>query len=211
MLLLKMQNYTEWFLNSTRHKMVSTKTKAGYMIGKTAKAGRVLLPIFAKESVSDFTKEILREDEYIRNAVMSNPEYQALLEQQVAKTFKDYRGIITGSKVVDSWDRVTSSIGLAGQALNVILLGAGEVLSQGEEIIEEIPKAIYAIYYGAKTKDWKALPYWTALEAASHIPLIGDAIDFTNIYVNRARKITKEKAKKEFRKMLPSQLELKAA
>ena len=57
----------------------------------------------------------------------------------------------------------------------------------------------------------KAIPYWTAMEAASFIPYLGDAIDMSNIYVNRARKITKDKVKKEMRKFLPSKLELKAA
>jgi hypothetical protein len=191
--------------------MVSNKLKAKYSLEKTKKATKHLLPIFNKESVSEFTNEILREDEQLRTRVMLNPDYRVLLEKKVAQVFKEYRGVLTGSKLVDSWDRVTSAMGLLGDAASPFSAGLGTLLSAGEEIVESIPKAIYALYYGAKTKDWKAIPYWTAAEAASFIPYLGDAIDMSNIYLHRARKITKEKVKKEMRKILPSKLELKTA
>jgi len=191
--------------------MVSTGLKTKFAIEKTKRAGKVLLPIFKKEYVSDFANEILREDEELRMRVMLNPAYRALLERKVAEVFKDYRGVLTGSKLVDSWDRVTSAIGLAGDAIGPFTGGIGNLVSAGEEIPELIPKALYAVYYGIKTKDLKAIPYWTAAEAASFIPYLGDLIDMANIYVNRARKITKEKVKKEMRKVLPSNLELRAA
>lgn len=191
--------------------MVSTKLKAKYSLEKTKRAGKVLLPIFKKDSVSDFTNEILREDEELRRRVMLNPEYRTLLEKKVAETFKEYKGILKGARLVDSWDRVTSGIGLIGDALGPFTGGLGYAVSATEEIPELIPKAIYAIYYKRKTKDNKAIPYWSALEAASFIPYLGDAIDMSNIYVNRARKATKEKVKSEMRKILPSKLELKVA
>jgi hypothetical protein len=191
--------------------MVSNKLKVKYSIEKTKRATKHLLPLFNRESVSDFTNEILREDEELRTKIMLNPEYRGLLEQKVAQIFKEYRGVLTGSKLVDSWDRVTSGVGLLGDAAGPFSAGLGNLLSAGEDVVESIPKAIYAIYYGAKTKDLKAIPYWTAMEAASFIPYIGDAIDMSNIYIHRARKATKEKVKKEMRKILPSSLELKAA
>ena len=191
--------------------MVSKGLKTRFAIEKTKRAGKVLLPIFKKEYVSDFANEILREDEELRNRVMLNPQYRQLLEQYVAKTFRDYRGILTGSKLVDSWDRVTSAVGLVADAAGPFTGGLGNLISAGEEIPELIPKVLYAVYYGIKTKDLKAIPYWTAMEAASFIPYIGDAIDMANIYVNRARKATKEKVKRDLRKILPSNLELKAA
>lgn len=191
--------------------MVSKTLKTKYAIEKTKRAGKFLLPIFKREYVSDFTNEILREDEELRNRVMANPQYRQLLEEKVAQTFKEYRGVLTGSKLVDSWDRVTSSVGLVADAAGPFSGGLGNLISAGEEIPELIPKAIYALYYGAKTKDYKAIPYWTAIEAASFIPYLGDAIDMSNSYVDRARKITKEKVKKEMKKILPSNLELKVA
>jgi len=191
--------------------MVSTGLKAKYSIEKTKRAGKVLLPIFKKDSISDFTNEILREDEDLRRRVMLNPEYRNLLEQKVSEVFKQYKGILKGSKLVDSWDRVTSAVGLMGDATGPFTAGLGYAVSAAEEVPELIPKILYGVYYGIKTKDWKAIPYWTAMEAASFIPYLGDAIDMSNIYVNRARKATKEKVKKEMKKILPSKLELKVA
>jgi hypothetical protein len=191
--------------------MVSTKLKAKYSLEKTKRAGITLLPIFKKDSVADFTNEILREDEDLRRRVMANPDYRMLLEKKVAEVFKEYKGVLRGARLVDSWDRVTSAIGMVGDALGPFTGGIGYAVSAAEEIPELIPKAIYAVYYKNKTKDKKAIPYWSALEAASFIPYIGDAIDMSNIYVNRARKATKEKVKTEMKKILPSKLELKVA
>lgn len=191
--------------------MVSRKLKRNYSIEKTKRAGKVLLPIFKREYVSDFANEILREDEGIRRSILINPAYRDLLEKKISKTFNDYRGVLTGSKLVDSWDRVTSAVGMVGDAVGPFSLGIGNMISAGEEIAELIPKGLYAIYYGSKTGDLKALPYWAAMEAASFIPYLGDAIDMSNIYINRARKFTKEKVKEEMRKFVPSSLELKMA
>jgi len=172
--------------------------------GKLSKAAGKILPIFSKESVSDFTNEILREDEAIRTAVISNPRYRELLEKYVAKNFKKYRGVMKGAKVVDSWDRVTSAMGLVGDAVGPFSGGLGYAFSALEEVGEMIPKGIYALYYVKKTGDKKAIPLWAGAEAASFIPYVGDAIDMTNIYVNMARKITKEKTKEDFRRIIKS-------
>jgi hypothetical protein len=182
--------------------MVSTKTKLKYSAGKLSRAGGKLLPIFARDRPSDLVDEILREDEYIRSLVIQNPEYRGLLERNVSEAFKKYRGVIYGARVVDSWDRVTSALGLIGDAVGPFSAGAGNLFSAGEEIVEGIPKGIYALYYLKKTGDKKAIPLWAGAEAASFIPYVGDAIDMTNIYVNRARRMTKEKAKEEFRRNL---------
>lgn len=176
---------------------------------KLGDSAKVLLPIFKKENISDFVNEILKEDKQLQAKVKSNPDYRLLLEKQTAKTFQEYQGILTGSKVVDSWDRVTSAIGMAADAVGIISGGLGNVVSGIEEIPELIPKVVYAVYYGKKTKDWKSIPYWSAMEAASFIPGIGDAIDMTNIYVDKARKATKEKVKQEIRKVMDSGLEKK--
>lgn len=180
--------------------MVSRKTKINYGAEKLRRAGGKLLPIFSRDKPSDLVNEILREDEDIRLAVVNNPFYREFLEKEVSDVFKDYRGIIYGARVVDSWDRVTSSLGLIGDAAGVVSGGLGNVISAGEEIVEGIPKGIYALYYGKKTGDWKAIPLWALYETASFIPGVGDLIDMTNIYVDRARYMTKNKVKENFKK-----------
>ena len=109
--------------------------------------------------------------------------------------------MLRGAKVVDSWDRVTSVLGLAADTVSPLTGGLSSLLSAGEEVVELIPKGIYAIYYRSKTGDKKAIRYWAAREAASFIPVIGDAVDLTNSYLNRARKMTKEKVKKEMERV----------
>jgi len=189
--------------------MVSLEKKTGYSFSKLGKAAGKIIPILKREKPSDFVNEILKEDEYIRLKVEQNPAYMELLEQKAKEIFAQYRGVIYGSKVIDTWDRVTSAMGLIGDTLGPVTDGAGNAFSALEEIPELIPKALYSIYYLLKTGDWKAIPCWGFVEAASFIPYLGDAIDMTNIYVGRARKITKDKVKEEFRKMLKSGLEKK--
>jgi len=189
--------------------MADSFDKTKNKIESLEKSAKILLPIFKKESISDFANEILKEDLELRKMIKSNPKYMPLLENRISETFKEYKGILTGSKLVDSWDRVTSAIGMTADALGIVSGGLGNVISGLEEIPELIPKAVYAVYYGKKTKDWKSIPYWSAMEAASFIPGVGDAIDMTNIYVDRARKATKEKVKQNMRKILESDLEKK--
>jgi len=189
--------------------MVSKKTKLKYSGGKLAKAGGKIFPIFSRESPRRLVDEILREDEGIRRAVIENPEYRNILEQKTGEIFKKYKGVIYGSKVVDSWDRVTSALGLVGDAVGPFSGTIGNWISAAEDIGELIPKGIYALYYVNKTGDKKAIPIWAGVETTSFIPYLGDAIDMTNIYVNRARKITKEKVKDEFKRLVKSGLERK--
>src|SRR3989344_4755959 len=120
--------------------MVSKTLKAKYAAEKTKRAGGKILPIFSREHPSYFVNEIMREDEEIRKAVLSNPRYRDLLEQQSVAAFKKYSGVITGAKMVDSWDRVTSAAGLLADAAGVVSAGTGNVLSAVEEVAEGIPK-----------------------------------------------------------------------
>lgn len=192
--------------------MVSKKLKTRYAVGKLGRAAGMVLPIFAKDNPSDFVNEILREDEEIRQKVIDNPQYRELLERNALRVFKDYKHVLTGSRLVDSWDRVTSAIGEVADVAGLFTGGAGNLGSLAEEGIEQIPKSIYSLYYVTKTGDWKAIPYWGVLEGLSCIPYVGDFIDMANIYVNRARKITKKKVKEDFKRMLKSSnLERKVA
>lgn len=179
--------------------MVSTKKKVGYSAEKLRRAGGAILPIFSRDSPSDLVNEVLREDEEIRNFIIKNPDYKIKLEERAKYIFDKNKGVMYGARVIDSWDRVTSAAGLVADVAGLFTAGVGNVISAAEEIPELIPKAVYGIYYVAKTGDVKSIPLWTLAEAASFIPFVGDAIDMTNIYINRARKIVKKKLKKEIK------------
>jgi len=182
--------------------MVSTTTKLKYSTAKLGRAAGTILPIFKRETLADFTRGILREHEDIRQAVIRNPNYLPVLEKHVYDSFQKYKGVIRGGKLVDSWDRVAATAGLVGDALGPFTSGAGWLAGLGEQFVDLIPKGIYTAYYLTKTGDWKAIPYWGLVEAASFIPYVGKAIDMTNIYVNRARKMTMKKATDDFRRTI---------
>ena len=153
-------------------------------------------PVFSNSGFDELVDEVLRENEGIRLKVISNPKYREFFEERIKKLHKKYGGPLYWGKIVDKWDRVTSSLGIAAD----LVPGVGTAVSAAEEVGEMIPKSIFALYYGKKTGDWKAIPYWACVEAASFIPVIGDLIDWSNIYIKRARKVTKENIIKEFRK-----------
>jgi hypothetical protein len=157
-----------------------------------------LSPVFSKSGIGEVVDEVLRENEYIRNEVVSNPQYRDLLEEKTKEVIKKYKGVLYWAKIIDKWDRVTSGIGLTLEAIP----GIGTAASLVEEVGETIPKAIYALYYKKKTGDKAALYKWGTAEAASFIPYVGDLIDWSNIYINRARKKTKELVTKEFLDLL---------
>lgn len=153
-----------------------------------------VVSVFSTGSLDDFVNDVLRDDERIRRKVISNPGYRDLLKDSVRELHEKYKGPLYWGKIIDKWDRVTSTVG----GLAELIPGAGNAFSTLEEIPELIPKGIYAAYYVKKTGDWKAIPYWAAAEAASFIPWVGDLIDWTNIYMDRAKKKTKELVKKRF-------------
>jgi hypothetical protein len=184
--------------------MVEAKERKKMDTGRARDIAGKILPIFSKEKVSDLVNEILREDEYIRGLTVRYPQLKEVLYRDVVSNFDKYKGVIRGAKVIDSWDRVTSAAGLAAE---VTTGPVGSVFSGVEEIVEGIPKGIYAVYYLSKTKDWKSIPIWMGAELASFIPYVGDAVDLTNIYVDRARKFTKEATKENFKKRVKKDLE----
>ncbi|MEM3112945.1 MAG: hypothetical protein QXI33_00795 [Candidatus Pacearchaeota archaeon] len=112
---------------------------------------------------------------------------------------KEYKGPIYFGRIIGKWDRITSGAGM----LSELVPGVGSAASALEEIPELISKAIYAVYYTGKTGDWKAIPYWVAAETASFIPFgVGDLVDWTNIYFNRARKKMKDAVKTKFKEQI---------
>jgi hypothetical protein len=161
-------------------------------------ASKSLIPIFSGSPVSELVDEILRENEYIRNELIQNPNYRELLEEKVKDSVKKYTSLLKGAKAIDHWDRITSALGLASEFIPVL----GNVVSALEEGIELIPKAIYALKYKKIVGNKTDLKYWGAAEAASFIPYIGDFIDMSNLYLNRARKSIKENIQKDFLTLL---------
>ncbi len=157
-----------------------------------------ILPVYSGQTHDELVNEILREDESIRQKVIGNPRYKEFLKKIVYDTNKKYKGPIYWGKIIDKWDRVTSAAGMVAE----LIPGLGTSASALEEIPELIPKAVYSVYYVGKTGDWKAIPYWATAEALSFLPFgIGDMIDWTNIYINRARKKLKQSVKKRFKEV----------
>jgi hypothetical protein len=155
-----------------------------------------LAPVFSSQSPDDVVSEILRDDESVRMRVIDNPRYREFLKKLVVEENKKYKGPVYWGGIIDKWDRVTSAAGMAAE----LVVGPGTAASALEEIPEMIPKAIYSLYYVTKTGDWKAIPYWGAAEAASFLPFgIGDLIDWSNIYLNRAKKKMKQSVTKRFK------------
>lgn len=156
--------------------------------------GKAVLPIFKRENLDEHVNTLIRNNPNIRSAIEKNPRNYDILKRTAYDLYTKARPYITGAKLVDSWDRVTSSLSLLAEAFP----GAGQLVSAGEEVVELIPKVFYSLYYALKTKDYKALPYFALAEAASFIPIVGDLIDLSNIYVNRARKTFQRKVANSF-------------
>ncbi|MBS3072552.1 hypothetical protein J4477_01830 [Candidatus Pacearchaeota archaeon] len=155
-----------------------------------------VVPVYSWNSFDELVDEIAKEDKKIGKVVRENNFYRERLKEIAVDMNRKYKGPIYFGKIIDKWDRVTSSVGMVAE----LMPGTGTLVSALEEIPELIPKAVYAVYYVNKTGDWKAIPYWTAVEAASFLPFgVGDIVDWTNVYFNRARKKMKDAVKKKFK------------
>lgn len=155
-----------------------------------------VVPIYSWSSYDDLVDEIAKEDKNIAKKIKENKFYRERLKEIAVDMNRKYKGPIYFGRIVDYWDRITSTVGMAAE----LFPGGGTMISAVEEIPELIPKAVYAVYYVNKTGDWKAIPYWSAVEAASFVPFgVGDVVDWTNVYFNRARKKMKDEIKKKFK------------
>jgi hypothetical protein len=174
------------------------------MSGRIRKVLGTLLPIFKKDNLEEVVDQIIQESPEIQNAVSSNPDYRSLLKRDVTDIYRKYRGVMWGSKAIDSWDRLTSGLGAALE----LIPGVGQVASLVEEVAEGIPKAAYAAYYVHKTGDKAAVPYWMMHEVASLTPFgLGDFVDMGNAYFKRARKELKNTARYQFMDRLEKRVE----
>jgi hypothetical protein len=155
------------------------------------------LPLFEREDIDQHVDYLLKEDPIVAAYIARNPSSRQLLRSTVDDVYRtQYRRYLKGAKLIDSWDRVTSSIGLAAETFP----GVGHALSAGEEVIELGPKALYAAWYATGTSDYAFLPKIVAAEAASFIPVVGDLVDMKNLYVDRARTSMRQRAANEFLK-----------
>ncbi|MBI2064647.1 MAG: hypothetical protein HYT62_01175 [Candidatus Yanofskybacteria bacterium] len=153
-----------------------------------------ILPILGREDIEEHVNKIIEKEPGIRDYVQKNPQSRQLLYETAKDIYHKNSRYLTGAKLIDSWDRLTSAASLAGEAV----AGAGQAASVLEEVVEGIPKVGYALYYSVKTGDYKAIPYFMAVEAASLIPIVGDIIDMSNLYINRARKTFRRKVAESF-------------
>lgn len=167
----------------------------GKIINPVRKIAGAVLPFFSRYNLEDIVSDASKDPE-LKSTLSQNPRYYDLLEQSALQMRKKYKGPVYWGKVIDSWDRITSGASVAG---SLLFPGVGEIGSVAEEVIESVPKALYSAYYALKTHDFAAIPYWLAYELASFLPFnIGDALDFKNIYLNRAKRKFQEAVKKRF-------------
>ena len=161
-----------------------------------------VLPILSKESLEGHVKYIIKENPEIRRYLEKSPDHLQTLMEAVKDVYGKHSKYITGAKGIDSWDRMTSSLGLIGESVSA-LGGPAIALSKGvEEAIELAPKILYTPLYAAGTGDYGAIPYFMGVEALSLVPFVGQFVDLQNLYLERARKTFRKEASKEFMKRL---------
>jgi hypothetical protein len=156
-----------------------------------------VLPAFKRINLDEEVEYLVKHNPIIEEYVTRNPAYRNdLLE--IAKTqYTKYRPYLIGGNMVDSLDRILSAGGMLADVAGISTGGLGNALSLGEEGVEMTFKLPYMLLY-TRTGDYGAIPYWLALEAASTIPLVGDAIDMTNAYSNRAHRSFRKSIEEQF-------------
>jgi hypothetical protein len=157
------------------------------------KLGAAVLPILRRQDFNKDVDYILKNDpivaEYIRNSPSSK---QKLYD--VAKTVytTQARPYIIGGELIDSYDVLSSAAGLGMDLFGPETGGLGTAASGLEDVIELVPKALYAGAYARGMNDYSALVPFAISEAASFIPVVGDLIDMKHLYADRARKRFRE-------------------
>jgi hypothetical protein len=155
----------------------------------------LIIPAFEQEDLELHAKYIIKDNSIIAEYINRDPKYRTLLRNIVKDVYeKKYRPYLIGSKLIDTWDRFTSLIG----GVSDFVPGLGTLISEGEELIELGPKILYSALYAKGTGDYAFLTKAAIFEAASFIPVIGDLIDMTNIYADRARDTFRKRVSEEF-------------
>jgi hypothetical protein len=107
----------------------------------------------------------------------------------------EYKWNLYGAKTIDSIDKIAA----------VAELGAGLFGPEAEMAVKAVAEPLewalkipFAGYYTAKTSDWFAPVYFTAAEAASLVPYVGEIVDIKHVYLNRVRKTMRKQAAQSF-------------
>jgi len=165
-------------------------TKAVYGLAK------IIAPAFQREDLGMHVDYIIKHDPIINEYVKRDPKYRLLLRDKLEDVYKNYKPYLISAGIVDTWDRATSALGEAAQ----FVPGVGNLFAAGEEMVELVPKIVYSAMYAHGTGDYNALPYFAVNELASFTPYVGEAIDFKNIYLERARERLRKRASEDFMK-----------
>lgn len=156
-------------------------------------AGHVA-PILEKEDLDRHITYVLDEHNKVKKYVDANPIYMDTLRRITDEVYAESRKYIVGARFIDTLDRVTSTIG----GLAEFVPGIGTAISEGEELLEMIPKIAYTGWYARGTSDYTSIPYFAAVELASMVPIVGDVVDISNTYVNRNHKKMRERIAERF-------------
>jgi hypothetical protein len=168
-------------------KVVKTARHAGNLAG-------VIFPAFQREDLGKHADYIIKDNIIVGSYVRRGPQYRRLLQETVKQVYDDYSKLLVGAKLVDSVDRVEAAVRGFEEVFPVV----GQVLGAAEHAAVLVPKAIYSGLYAKGTGDYKAIPYFLAMEGAGFIPLVGEAIDLQNLYLDRCRKALRDEAVKRF-------------
>lgn len=154
-----------------------------------------LVPILEKEDLGYHVQQIINEYKPIRQAIEQKPYLKDTLTEYMKHTLYEYKWLLYGAKTVDSVDKIAA----------VVELGAGFFGPEAEtgvkvvtEPLEAVLKLPYAAYYTVKSQDYVAPLYFAAVEAASLIPYLGEAVDFADLYVGRVRTQMRKKVADRF-------------
>lgn len=148
------------------------------------------------DSLDKQVEKLLKDDPRIASLIEEDPSRKDILYGRMVEGYKRNKGIIKGAEIVDKVDRI---LGPIEAALAWFGPGPGYLASFGLRAIEEgLFKIPYAVYYTAKTGDYKALPGWALSEAAATVLPYGDIIDTLPIYKNRANRYMRKYVADDF-------------
>jgi len=156
---------------------------------------REILPLLETEDVEYHLDEIVKAYPDIARKIEEKPYLKDALRKYVKDSLYEHKYDLYGAKFVDSVDRIAAGVELG----SLLFGGVGEeAIKTVTEPIEWVTKGLYTGYYLYHTKDWTSVPYFTVMEVLSLLPVVGEAFDISNVYLNRLRKQIRKKAAGNF-------------
>jgi len=143
----------------------------------------IILPAFQRDSIDAHVAQILYDRPDVAQSVRADPSSRDVLDGVAYHTYAEQRKYLVAAKVIDSLDRIFAVLGEMAELVPAV----GNALRWGENTLELLPKGLYALWYAHGANDRGALPYFATMEALSFVPYAGEAVDFMNLYINRAR------------------------